>query len=166
MFGFDCLKGTSNFTHFTADTGRTHQCLPGSAHNERPRKDIGQVFPARRRQSAVNSSKSGGGLSQFPDRNGFAGQERFIEQQIVRRNESCIRRYPVALGNHDDVVANNVPAGNMKSLAVANHEGTWTREISKRFQYAFAAGFLHDGDRNREGGEQKQEQGFDAVAQQ
>ena len=109
-----------------------------SANNQRTGKDMGQVITARPGYGACIGNTRRGFARHLAHRKGLTGQERFIEDQVFRRKERGICRYPVALGNHQDVVANDFPSGYVHSVAVTNHEGPRAREIAQGLQDSLA----------------------------
>ena len=95
----------------------------------------------------------------------LAGQQRFVDLQVLAFDERSIRGNTIAFGKNDDVAARHFAAWNSFALAVANDQRARTRQVPKRFQNALGARFLNDGDYDGEVGEDEKDQSFPPVAQ-
>ena len=97
-------------------------------------------------------------LDNLSHRRRLAGQQRFVDLQVLAFDKRSVCGNTIAFGKHDHVAARHFPAGNPFALAVANDQRARTRQVPKRFQNALGARFLNDGDHDRQCGEDEQDQ--------
>ena len=157
LLGFDGFKGMSDLAHFGADTRRLNLRLSRAAYHQTAGEEEGRVVTAGfggGRRIGCFRRLDGSVRRQFAHGNGFAGQQRFIEQQVLRTEECRVGRDAVAFRDDDDVLADDLPAGNLEPFPVADDPCARAGEIAQRFQHVLAARFLNDGDGHRERGEQ------------
>ena len=99
------------------------------------------------------------------DRHGFAGQQRFVDQQVLAFDERRVRGNAIAFGKNDDVAARHFPARYSLALAVADDERARARQVPKRFQNVLGASLLNHGDDDGQVGEHEQDQRLAPVAE-
>jgi hypothetical protein len=149
-FGFDAAQRLADLADLAARTCRRHLGDAAAAHHEGSGEDAGQI---------IASGTAGGRCvlgRALADRNGFAGQEGFVALQVGAMPQDGIGGYAVAFGENDRIAAHHLAAGDTPPLAVADHQGARARQVAQGFQHALGAGLLHDGDADRQHGENEQ----------
>ena len=131
-----------------------------AAQHQRSGKNLRDIFAAGRSQAIGHLDR--GALAH---REGFTGQQRFIDLDVIAGHQDPVCGDTIALGDHDDVAAHHFPARNADSLAVANHQRAWAGELAQRIECLFTAPLLDDGDGHGDGREGEQHQCVAAFAQ-
>jgi hypothetical protein len=116
------------------------------------------ILTAGRRETVGNIAR---GLLAHGHR--FPGQQRFVDFEMIARDQHTVRGDAIALGQHDDVSASDLAAGDADTVAVAYHQRSGAREVAKRFERLLAASLLDDGDGYRDGREAEQHQRFASI---
>ena len=80
-------------------------------------------------------------------------------------HHGCIRRNPIALGDHEKVAADDFPPGDLYSVAIPNHQRSRASQVAQGLQYSLTAGLLDDGDDDGERGKDQQENRLHEIAQ-
>ncbi len=134
---------------------------PAPRTTSEPEKTRGVSSPPGR----PPSPSPGRERTDFADGNGFARQQRFVDFEVFTLDEDSIGRDAIALGEHDPIAARHLAAGDPFSLAVADHQRAWAGQVAQGLENPLCAGFLNDGDDDRQVGEDQQDQRLTPVAE-
>ena len=88
-------------------------------------EDRGQIVAARRVEFPAIHRRN------FPDWNGFSGQQRFIHREIYPAAKKSVRRNTVAFGKEDEIAPHDIAPGNAPVYAISNDESPGTRQVSQ-----------------------------------
>ena len=111
---------------FAPCPGGGHLCNAGTSNDQRSSENERRVVAAGARAPFAVELE----LHDLPDRRGFAGEQRFVGEQVVGFEERCVRRNAIAFGQNDHVAARHFPARYPLALAVADDERAGTRQVS------------------------------------
>ena len=150
----DLLQRPSDPPEFRARSGRANLGAATPTDDKGTGENVWQIV------ATGSDGLRAGGADCLAHRNRLPGQQRFVDLEVLAGQHGCVRRNPIALGEHDDVAARDFPAGNAARLAVANDQRARAAEVAQGFEHAFAAALLHDGDRHRQAGESQEQQSF------
>ena len=99
------------------------------------------------------------------DRHRLARQQRFVDQEVLAFDKRRVCGNAVAFGKNDDVAARHLTARYPFALAVPDDQRAGAGQVAKSLQHPLCPGFLHDGDRDRQVGEDEQDEGFPPIAE-
>ena len=155
------LKRSPNLADGAARPGGESFRQRLAAHNQRAREHDRQIVAAG----------AGGRFGvrivarQFAYRFGFAGEQRFVGQQVPRFKDEGVGGYAVALGQRQYVAAHNLPARDAQAPPLPHNQRARAGEVAQSLQHALGAVFLHNGDDYGHAGERQQDEGFARIAQ-
>ena len=159
--GFQRAERLADLSDFAHRTRGEYFRDSGAPHHQRSRKDVRGVVAAG--PSAV------AGVDVRPHdlahRHRLAGQQRFIDLQVLAFDEHSVCWNTIAFGKHNHVAARHLPAWNPLALPVANDQRAGTRQVPERLQNALCARFLNHGDHDGEVGENEEDHSFPPVAE-
>lgn len=132
------------------------------------------IAQTMRRGSSMELAGSRGGrvfrhtgrFGKLAHRHVFACRQRFVQQQILRVQQSGIGGDAIAFRDDDQVPADDLASGYVTPLSAANHHGAGTGQVAQRLEDFLAARLLHERDRHGERGEHQQYQRCYAIADQ
>ena len=157
--GHDPAQRLADLADLARRAGRAHDGDALSANDERAGKHEGQILAARPGHRGMPDS------GRLPHRDRFAGQQRFIDQEIAGGSENSVRRHTVAFQDDHGIATDDLAARDALAHAVANDQGPRAGHVAQRVEDALAAQLLHHGDRYRDGGKDQQHEGFSEIAQ-
>ena len=159
--GHDLLQRPANPADLRAWTRRAHDRHAIAAHHERTGEDEGQALAAGAADRLAGRRVRHG----LAHRQQFAGQQQFVDQQIVGYGQYAIGRDAVALQQDHGVAANQLAAGNASSRSIADHQGTGAGHVAQSLEHTLAARFLDHGNCDRYDGAGQQHERFGMVAE-
>ena len=93
-------------------------------------------------------------------------QQRFIGLKIAGLHQHGVGGNAVAFGEHDQIAARHLAAGDALARAVSDHQRAGAGEVAQCLQHALGARFLNDGDHHRHDRESEQDERFFQVSEQ
>lgn len=100
------------------------------------------------------------------DRDGFAGQQRLVDQQRVRLEQQGIGRDAVAFRQNDEVAPHHLGGRNAHGAAVAHDGGRGRAHVAQCLERALRAAFLEQGHAEQEHHHRQQDDALARFAQQ
>ena len=98
------------------------------------------------------------------NRDGLAGEQRLVGVQVGAGKDDGVGRDAVSLGQHHDVAASHVAAGDADPFAVTPDQGARAGQVAQSVQCVLGPLLLVVGDADDDEDESQQHQGFFAVA--
>ena len=158
-FGFQRAQRLADLADLADGARRDHLCDPGTAHDQRSRKDVWRIFATGATASAGDRIRP----DNFSHGHGLAGQQRFVDLQVLAFDNRRICGNAIALGKHKEISARHLAPGYSLAFAVADNQRTRAGQVPKGVQDALGPRFLHDGDCDRQIGKDQQDERFAPV---
>jgi hypothetical protein len=154
--GVDGLQGLADLPDLAAGTNRGHFPDAGAAHDQRAGEDVRKIVAARPRRRRRRLCRPG----DLADRDRLPRQQRLVDLQIAALDEHGVGRDAIALGQDDEIAANDLAPGDARALPVADHERARAAQVAQRLEHALGARFLHDRDEDGHRGERDEHDRF------
>jgi len=125
---FDRPQDNAYLSHLGPGAGCPDLYKSLALHNERAGEDRRLVVAAG--PAGLHAVTPG----YFPDRDRFTGQEGFVHQHIIGKQNDAVGRHAVAFCKDEHVAADNLAAGDPFVFAVPDDQRPRAREVPQRLQ--------------------------------
>ena len=156
--GLDVLQRQADLAQPRGRSSGQHPRQSATLHDHRTGKDLGRRI-----------GRTGVGRQRLPlllaHRQGLAGEQGFIDHQVVALQHQTIGSDAVTLLEHEQVTTHHLASGNAQTGPITDHQGARTGQIAQGFEQAFGLVLLKHRDAHRDEHKGKQHGRVAAIAE-